>query len=109
MTTPEQLKQLGLLAAPEPARAPPLRVSSSTGRIWPDYAKCIAGAPPNSGKDGPDISRADYTFALMAARRGFTAEDTAAKLSELSSKARENGRSRRMRPQRLDEGGRSKA
>jgi hypothetical protein len=90
--TPEQLQQLGLLAEPDPVKAPPLRVShSGTGRTWPDYARCVAGAPPNNAKDGPDMSRADFTWALMAVRRGQTVEDTAARLAELSSKARQNG------------------
>jgi len=91
LVTAEQLKQLGLLAEPEPVKAPPLRVShSGSGRTWPDYARCVASAPPNNAKDGPDISRADFTWALMALRRGQTIEDTAARLTELSSKAKEN-------------------
>jgi hypothetical protein len=39
IVTPEQLEQLGLLAAPEPVRATPLRVSSS--RNWPNYERCM--------------------------------------------------------------------
>jgi Resolvase, N terminal domain/RepB DNA-primase from phage plasmid/Recombinase len=90
--TAGQLQRMGLLAEPEPVRAMPLRVSHFTGgRTWPDYPRCVAGAPPNHAKDGPDISRADFTWALMALRRGHSIEDTAAKLAELSSKARENG------------------
>jgi hypothetical protein len=90
IVTPEQLDQLGLLAAREPARpASPLRVSSS--RSWPDYERCVQGAPMNHGKTGPDISRADYFFALMAAQRNHSIEDIAAKLMEVSAKAKENG------------------
>jgi hypothetical protein len=44
-----------------------------------------------------DISRADYFWCLMALRRGHNVEETAARLSELSSKARENGDSYALR------------
>jgi hypothetical protein len=98
IVTPDQLEELGLLASPEPVRAAPLRVSHSTaGRSWPDYERCVAGAPPNNSKESPDISRADFTWALMALRRGQSVEDTASRLAELSSKARENGDSYAMR------------
>jgi hypothetical protein len=92
IVTPERLEQLGLLAPPEPVRASPLRVSSFSGsRTWPDYARCVADAPPNRGGDGPDISRADFFFGMLAAQRGHTIEEIAARLMEESSKARENG------------------
>jgi hypothetical protein len=99
IVTPEHLEQLGLLAPREPNRPTlPLRVSHTTGpRSWPDYARCVTGAPLNNAKDGPDISRADFTWALMALRRGQTVEDTASRLAVLSSKARENGDSYAMR------------
>jgi hypothetical protein len=87
---PEQLERLGLLAAPEPAaRAAPLRVSSS--RNWPDYQRCVAGAPLNHEQTAPDISRADYFWCLLAAQRGWGVEEIAGRLLELSDKARENG------------------
>jgi hypothetical protein len=35
----EQLEQMGLLAAREPERAAPARVS--TPRSWPDYQRCV--------------------------------------------------------------------
>lgn len=86
--------ELGLLTEPEPVKTFPLRVShSGTGRTWPDYARCVQGAPPTNDKSGPDISRADYMFAIMAARRNWGAEDIAVKLMELSSKAHDNGES----------------
>lgn len=91
--TPEQLEQLGLLAAREPERpAPPLRVSLSAGvRSWPDYERCVQGAPMNHGQTGRDVSRADFFFAMLAAQRGHGIEEIAAKLMDLSSKAQENG------------------
>jgi RepB DNA-primase from phage plasmid len=92
IVTQETLEALGLAAPPEPVKpAPPLRVSSFRDRRWPDYRRCLEGAPPNHGNTGPDISRADYFWCLMSAQRGFGIEDIAARLMELSSKARENG------------------
>lgn len=90
--TKEQLEGLGLLAPPEriyDAPASPLRVSSV--RSWPDYERCVLGAPLNHSKSGPDISRADYFWCMMSAQRGHSVEEIARRLMELSSKARENG------------------
>jgi hypothetical protein len=71
IVTPAQLESFGLVSAPEPAARPePLRDSSSTSGNWPDYHRCVQGAPLNHGRTGPDISRADYFFCLMAAQRG---------------------------------------
>jgi hypothetical protein len=89
IVTPEQLEQLGLLAPPEPVRATPIRVSSL--RSWPDYQRCVQGAPRNHAGSAPDISRADFFWCLLAAQRNWTVEEIAARLMEESSKARENG------------------
>jgi hypothetical protein len=91
IVTPEQLEQLGLLAPPEPARATPLRVPISGGRSWPDYQRCVANAPLNHGRTGPDVSRADFFWCMMSAQRGHGVEEIAAKLMHFSSKAQENG------------------
>jgi hypothetical protein len=96
--TPDQLSQFGLLADPEPAK--PLSTYTpnySRALSWPDYERCVAGAPPNHSKDGPDISRADFCWCLMALRRNHTVDETAARLAELSSKAKENGDSYALR------------
>ena len=45
----------------------------------------------NRANTGPDISRADYFWAMMAAQRGFSIEEVSAKLAQISSKADENG------------------
>jgi hypothetical protein len=90
--TPERLQQMDLLATLEPVRALPLRVSSSNqGGSWPDYQRCLQGAPLNHAKDGPDVSRADFMWSIMAAQRGHSVEEIAAKLKNLSTKADENG------------------
>jgi hypothetical protein len=92
--TPEQLQGMGMIGLPEPAKAYiPLRVSPRSGASWPDYERCAQGAPPNRDKTGPDISKADYFWCLMAAQRGCAVEEIAAKLMELSDKAQENGES----------------
>jgi hypothetical protein len=43
--TLEELQGSGLLAEPEPVSHPPRVSRSSTGRAWPDYARCVQGAP----------------------------------------------------------------
>ena len=45
----------------------------------------------NNGNTGPDISRADYFWAMMAAQRGFGTNEIAAELMNLSKKAQKNG------------------
>lgn len=91
--TQAQLEALGLVAAAEPvhvAAATPLRVSSHS-RSWPDYQRCVQGAPLKHGENTPDISRADFFWAMMSAQRGHSIEEIASRLMELSSKAKENG------------------
>ena len=91
-TTAQQLEAFGLVAAPEPvAPATPLRVFSDNGRSWPDYQRCVQGAPIKHGENKPDISRADFFWAMMACQRGWDTSEVASRLMELSSKAKENG------------------
>ncbi len=54
-------------------------------------AACVDHAPPARDGDRPDISRADFTFCLLAIDWGWGVEETAARLMEESGKARENG------------------
>jgi hypothetical protein len=89
----EQLQSLGLVAPEPAARAAPLRVSSRSLPSWPDYQRCLQGAPLNHSQTGPDISRADYFWSLLAAQRGWDVDAIAARLMEVSTKARENGES----------------
>ncbi|SRR6266571_5060095 len=90
IVTSQQLEALGLVAAEDAARAAPLRVSRARAN-WPDYQRCLQGAPLNHGQTGPDISRADFFWSMMAAQRGWDTESIAARLMEVSSKAQENG------------------
>ena len=43
------------------------------------------------GEDRPDISRTDFTWCRTAIEWGWSIQDTARRLMELSSKAKENG------------------
>lgn len=96
---PAQLETLGLVAPPELVTelpATPLRVSRSQdaairARKWPDYERCLQSAPPNHSDTGPDVSRADFTWCMTAQDWGFSTDETASKLMEVSTKARENG------------------
>jgi hypothetical protein len=92
VTAPE-LDRLGLLAAPEavPPTLPPPRVSPGNRR-WPDYARCVQGAPPNSEETGPDVSRADFVWCMTAITWGWTVNETADRLMEESAKARAQGK-----------------
>src|SRR5271156_1080956 len=94
-TTPAELERLGLVAAPEPPapqRFAPSRARASTvNRKWPDYARCLDGAPLNHDKTGPKRSSADWTWCIIAIDWGWSEAETAARLMEESTKAQENG------------------
>jgi hypothetical protein len=75
------------VSAPPPARAP----RRSGRRGWPSYQHCVQNAPPAHGQKRPDISRADFTFCLLAIDWGWSIEQTAARLMQESVKAQENG------------------
>jgi RepB DNA-primase from phage plasmid len=102
IVTKEQLEAMGLVGAPEPeittpafiARTPQSRSrtgqpSATRTKVWPDYAHSLAGAPPSRDGSGPDRSMADFTWCTTAIDWGFPIEETAAKLLEVSEKARE--------------------
>jgi hypothetical protein len=94
IVTAQELMDLKLVAAPE-LRAP--RVSSSplrlagTHRTWPDYQRCVDGAPRNNEDTGPDISRADFLWCRTAYHWGHSTEAIAAQLTELSTCAKKDG------------------
>lgn len=100
IVTQAALESLGLVAPAEPAPAVlPFKSrrrhnASGNERTWPDYQRCVAGAPPSKEGDGPDRSMADFFWCMMAIRRGWGIEDTASKLLEVSAKAQERVRLR---------------
>ena len=93
LTTVSDLEARELVAAPEKSApiAKPVIVARNDNRKWPSYQRCVEGAPENRDKSGPDISRADFTWCMTALTWGWGVEETAIRLMEESSKARENG------------------
>jgi hypothetical protein len=74
----------------------PLRVSrrhenALRARKWPIYQLCLDRAPRNHGDTGPDVSRAEFVWCMTALDCGYSADETAKQLMQVSSKARENG------------------
>ena len=97
--TKAQLEAMGIVAAPdlETAASEELLKTRQTGpsqyrhranKTWPDYGKSLAGAPPNRTGTGPDRSMADYTWCMTAIDWGWSIEETAKKLPEVSERAR---------------------
>src|SRR5262249_30701228 len=95
--TPDELETAGLLAPPEwvmprveagPARQP---------RGWPSYRRCLENAPPTRGGDRRDVSKADFTFCLIAIDWGWDTEEAADRLMQESRKAQENGQAYALR------------
>jgi len=93
MTTVAALQEANLMA-PEPAQPPasvPLPnppARAARGRLWPDYQQALRGAPLK-GDGTRDRSLADFMFCKWAVERGWSAEETAEKLAEVSPKAQE--------------------
>lgn len=75
-----------------PAYSRPMTRSGRPSRKkWPSYDYCVKNAPMSHGEDRPDISRADFTWCRTAIEWGWSKEETAARLMQFSSKAKENG------------------
>ncbi len=88
-----ELEALGVVAPPEKTDPAASRIPRrrSGAKAWPSYKRCLDNAPPAREGSRPDISRADFTFCLLAIDWGWGVEETAVRLMEESSKARENG------------------
>jgi hypothetical protein len=81
-TTPSELDDAGLLADP----LPPVDLdwqSQGEPRAWPDYTRCLS--------EKPDRSSADAQFVYFAFTRGRSPKEIAAKLLEVSPRAKESG------------------
>jgi hypothetical protein len=70
-------------------RVIPAAVHSSRGipQGWPTYQRCVKHAPETREGGRPDISRADFTFCLLAIDWGWSAEEAANRLMQESGKA----------------------
>ena len=96
--TMAELEQAGFVAAPEadiaPARVPRrFRASrAATVRKWPDYQRALSGAPLNHDGDGRDRSLADFMWCKWALERGWSVDETADRLLEVSEKAAKQAR-----------------
>jgi hypothetical protein len=88
-----ELEALGWVPAVAPLTAlPPRRVSpAGPPKAWPSYERCLRHAPLAHNRDLPDVSRADFTFCLLAIDWGWSVPDTCQRLLQFSSKARVNG------------------
>ncbi len=76
------------MAPPEKTTPATVRTSRRhTGaRGWPSYQRCVDNAPAREG-GRPAISRADFTFCLLALDWGWSVAETAARLLQESGKA----------------------
>jgi hypothetical protein len=54
---------------------------------WPSYQRCVEDAPPARCGGLPDISRADFTFCLLAVDWGWGVKETAARLMQENGEA----------------------
>jgi hypothetical protein len=96
VVTTGQLEALRLVVPPEPVEVPTV-ISLDTSRRqrvrgqrqWPDYQRCLERAPLSKEHGGPDRSSADFDWCKWAARFGWSIEETANKLLEVSAKAQE--------------------
>jgi hypothetical protein len=88
-----ELEVLGLVTAPDPVSVvgPGRGYPARRVKAWPSYERCLQNAPPTHDGDRPDVSRADFTFCLLAIDWGWSLAETWERLLEKSSKARENG------------------
>ena len=103
IVTKEQLETKGLVAAPEPETVIPAftirtpqgrtgQYSMTNAKVWPDYTRSLAGASSRRDGSAPDQSLADFSWCMTAIDWGWSIEDTAQRLPEVSAKAAEQVR-----------------
>jgi hypothetical protein len=88
-----ELEAAGLVGRPDAVAVTPAIGPCPLGRAkaWPSYQRCLQHAPRAHQSDRPDVSRADFTFCLLAIDWGWSIEQTSERLWDQSRKARENG------------------
>ncbi len=102
LVTRAQLEAFGMVAPTE--KTDPVASHNSrrrpTVRGWPNYQRCVDNAPPAREGGRPDLSRADFTFCLLAIDWGWGVEESAARLLQESSKACQEGETYALRTAR---------
>ncbi len=101
VVTRAELEALGVVAPPE--RTVPRTTLTVPPAPTPKDGRAISAAwkvPPTREGGRPDISRADFTFCLLAIDWGWGIEETAARLMQESGKAQENGEAYALRTAR---------
>lgn len=93
VVTRGELEAAGLVAASDPVPImPSVRVGLKwRAKAWPSYERCLLNAPLAHNSDRADVSRADFTFCLLAIDWGWSVEEACERLLKKSSKAHENG------------------
>jgi hypothetical protein len=89
------LEALGVVATAEP---PSVRKSGGCGSLgsrrptrFPDYQRCLDGAPDAQSHPGKDRSAADDFWCKLALEWGWSEADVSAELMESSDKAKQKG------------------
>lgn len=94
MTT-QALKIMALLPLPAhiiPRPIPRYAWTRDKPKRFPDYGRCLQNAPTNTKGDGPDTSRADFTWCMIALDWGWSMEETAAQLLQERTDSRKRHR-----------------
>jgi hypothetical protein len=91
VVTRSDLENLGVVAPRERMTPIEVRPYRPRPRGWPSYQRCVEGAPEAREGGRPDISRADFTFCLLAIDWGWDVDETAERLMHESGKAQAEG------------------
>jgi hypothetical protein len=85
-----ELEAMGVLAPEQTFQPAPAQPTGRPARSWPDYQRCIDGAPIGaSGK--PSRTAADFVWCKIAASWRHPVDAIARELLRVSTKAQENG------------------
>lgn len=99
LTSEAELTAAGVVAPAERRDSTSAKQSRQlTRRRWPSYKRCAADAPLNHGGTAPDISRAGFTFSLIATRRGWDLGEATAPTADQPDAAPPSPWHRRLAP-----------
>lgn len=91
VTTQAELETQGLLAPLASSPSRPRELARPNRGRWPSYERCLQNAPRAHRNDRVDVSRADFTFCLIAIDWGWSIAETVQRLMESSAKAKASG------------------